>query len=943
MTGSWSSGGNLNTARPYLAGAGTQSAGLCMGGYASGYSNITEEYNGTSWSSGGNLNTARRSPAGAGTQSAGLCIGGYDGNSKNITEEYNGTSWSSGGNLNTARYELASCGTQSAGLCMGGYISSYSNVTEEYNGTSWSSGGNLNTAKHELASCGTQSAGLCMGGTTGSISNVTEEYNGTSWSSGGNLNTARRGLAGAGTQSAGLCMGGTTGSISNVTEEYNGTSWSNVDNLSTARLYLAGAGTQSAGLCMGGYASGDSNITEEYSIPDFFEIRYIKGSTTNKHFTDYLIDFTLEKELEEMLDKLDLLISRRIADEAWFDGFDPDVEILLQYGSTPIFRGRVKDRDLKHGYNVEIYSSAEINGRKVANTVYNDQSPESIFSNLISTYTDLTPQTPTASGTIIDRFVATEYVDSLIKKLAEILDWQIWSDAEKNIYLEPRGNTTNSNTIYRQKVSAKDLSDESNDGTIYGAIGTKGKIGSALYFDGVDDYVDCGNDSSLSSISKTGSYTFETWIYSIDDDYSQQAAIFEKSPSNDNRNGMTHRSGSIRFGYYDGSNWSGASGSLTKNQWGHVVGINDEGVLSLYINGVLATGTTEPYISVSIDLLLGKTSLAGSEHTFNGIIDEVCIYSRALESTEVTDHYNSGNGKVLIPADESGLVSYWRFEPKHNALFGKWKEFHNELANRVIIVGDKVQYNTSELFSGDDSTTSFTLTEIPINIIVYISDVEQDKDTYSIVATDRIVTFNTAPTTGSENMKIEYTYSYPIYCDKKDQTSIDTYGEFVKKMWLTWIKSRKDAINYALEYIGAYKDPLKKNTLILPIKQLVTYNVGEEVNIDDDLESIDDNFIIHKIIGKYSKGYMEMQVGNDIPTFSTSQGMIMNRIKELEKSNDIVAQLYESPGESITITETFDDSDTDYLNHKVYLTYPTRCNYGRGTSYDARVGLCRVK
>lgn len=84
--GSWSSGGNLITARSYLAGAGTQNAGLCMGGYTGSYSRATEEYNGTSWSSGGNLITARYALAGAGTQTAGLCMGGDVGSNK--TEEY---------------------------------------------------------------------------------------------------------------------------------------------------------------------------------------------------------------------------------------------------------------------------------------------------------------------------------------------------------------------------------------------------------------------------------------------------------------------------------------------------------------------------------------------------------------------------------------------------------------------------------------------------------------------------------------------------------------------------------------------------------------------------------------------------------------------------------------------------------------------------------------
>ena len=177
MTGTWAVGGNLNTARSSLAGAGTQNAGLCMGGWTGANSAVTEEYNGTSWAIGGALNTARRSLAGAGTQTAGLCTGGDDGALSAVTEEYNGTSWATGGDLNTARQGLTGCGTQTAGLCMGGdEFAGNSAVTEEYNGTLWAVGGNLNTARLSLAGCGMQAMGLCMGGNDGALSTVTEEY-----------------------------------------------------------------------------------------------------------------------------------------------------------------------------------------------------------------------------------------------------------------------------------------------------------------------------------------------------------------------------------------------------------------------------------------------------------------------------------------------------------------------------------------------------------------------------------------------------------------------------------------------------------------------------------------------------------------------------------------------------------------------------------------------
>ena len=106
-----------------------------MGGNTGSNSNVTEEYDGTSWSAGGNLGTGRYRLAGAGTQSAGLRIGGL--NDAADTEHYDGTSWSAGSDLGTGRGSLAGCGTQSAALCMGGtdhwLNGSLSNVTEEYN------------------------------------------------------------------------------------------------------------------------------------------------------------------------------------------------------------------------------------------------------------------------------------------------------------------------------------------------------------------------------------------------------------------------------------------------------------------------------------------------------------------------------------------------------------------------------------------------------------------------------------------------------------------------------------------------------------------------------------------------------------------------------------------------------------------------------------------
>jgi len=120
----------MNTGRRYLAGAGTQSAGLSFGGYDVGYSVITEEYDGTSWIAANNLNDGRPGLAGGGTQSAGLSFGGGTSDGP-VTEEYDGISWISSNDLNTGRRYLGGCGTQTAGLSFGGEVPVA--TTEEYN------------------------------------------------------------------------------------------------------------------------------------------------------------------------------------------------------------------------------------------------------------------------------------------------------------------------------------------------------------------------------------------------------------------------------------------------------------------------------------------------------------------------------------------------------------------------------------------------------------------------------------------------------------------------------------------------------------------------------------------------------------------------------------------------------------------------------------------
>ena len=269
----WSSGGSLITDRRLLAGAGTQTAGLAVGGYGPALTTSeTEEYNGSGWSTGGSLGTARYRLASAGTQTAGLAFGGeLSAIKRNLTEEYDGSSWTAGGNLGTTRSLLGGAGIQTAGLAFGGFDGSPIGATEEYDGSAWTAGGSLSTSRNALTGSGTQDAALAFGGYDGSsTTGATEEYNGTAWTSGGSLNTARSYLAGCGTQTSTLGFAGGPsgpgGPRVAVTEFYDGSTWTTSPaSLATARDQLAGSGTTSAGLAFGGREPTVSRATEEYN------------------------------------------------------------------------------------------------------------------------------------------------------------------------------------------------------------------------------------------------------------------------------------------------------------------------------------------------------------------------------------------------------------------------------------------------------------------------------------------------------------------------------------------------------------------------------------------------------------------------------------------------------------------------------------------------------
>ena len=280
--GTWASGGNLNTARGYIGGAGTQTAGIIFGGTTGSITADTENYNGSSWTEVNNLNTGRSNNAGFGSSTAAICSGGSSPPSNRAyVESWNGSNWTEVAELNTERSDSAGSGTQTAGMIATGTTPSSNPanrpggstiVTEIWNGSSWTEVADTNTQRLQ--------AGMSLNGTTsnsilasgedgpGSLTANTESWNGSSWTEVNNLNTARGSLYNfAGTGSLAIVAGGYTGSQTANAETWNGTSWTEVNNLSTARSAGYGLGVGTASIYCGGVTPSYTNATEEFTVP----------------------------------------------------------------------------------------------------------------------------------------------------------------------------------------------------------------------------------------------------------------------------------------------------------------------------------------------------------------------------------------------------------------------------------------------------------------------------------------------------------------------------------------------------------------------------------------------------------------------------------------------------------------------------------------------------
>ncbi|WP_445455651.1 LamG-like jellyroll fold domain-containing protein [Flavobacterium sp. HNIBRBA15423] len=184
--------------------------------------------------------------------------------------------------------------------------------------------------------------------------------------------------------------------------------------------------------------------------------------------------------------------------------------------------------------------------------------------------------------------------------------------------------------------------------------------GASLNFDGINDYV----TTATPLISNLTNFTIESWVYT--DVTSYQTIYSEGNTTNDAPMFSLTRAADntgfeivLRNAFGVGLIVSSTNGFIPLNTWTHVVFSRTSATTAiLYIDGVETdnfTFTDPGIIDVNVSTI-GVRQRVFFDGFWNGNLDEMRIWDRALTECEIRDNLNAE-----LPVVQTGLLAYYKF------------------------------------------------------------------------------------------------------------------------------------------------------------------------------------------------------------------------------------------------------------------------------------------
>ncbi len=207
-----------------------------------------------------------------------------------------------------------------------------------------------------------------------------------------------------------------------------------------------------------------------------------------------------------------------------------------------------------------------------------------------------------------------------------------------------------------------DISGYGNNGVNHGVTfenSVSSELGkAAIFVSSQNDYIDLGTISTSNLLQLHGNLTIAVWINPIleGDDYQR---IVDKSTGGGGSNGYglwIRNNGIIGFSYSN-DGWNGPyyqtdQGVVVANTWQHFVVTGDGTDYKIYKDGNLISGS---YNNGGYEIpALTETNMRignwpnGLDRRFNGLMDNLRIYNRALSLAEIKKVYAGELKKIII-------------------------------------------------------------------------------------------------------------------------------------------------------------------------------------------------------------------------------------------------------------------------------------------------------
>ena len=200
-----------------------------------------------------------------------------------------------------------------------------------------------------------------------------------------------------------------------------------------------------------------------------------------------------------------------------------------------------------------------------------------------------------------------------------------------------------------------------NNGTAQGGLTYEvGKVGTSFKFNGTNAFINLGDVMDLG----LSSWSYGMWFKS---NVASAGTLFSKTIAAGLAGRFAAYIDSNRINFLFDPNYSnplniGTSNTIVTNTWYHLVCVFDRtSNIRLYLNGVLQSVTTSYGLNdltqfgaantnynTSCPFRIGAYTAADNINAlslFNGSIDAFNVWNRVLTASEITELYNSGNGK----------------------------------------------------------------------------------------------------------------------------------------------------------------------------------------------------------------------------------------------------------------------------------------------------------